>query len=156
MQGAVHPQLLSGHETVHLGMIEVEHLGELGMGHAVRADLPHGNAIAQHLVLRLVDLQQGIAHEGLFKRFNGFGDVSFIHPLVELDERFLEVALQQHIVVAIAPKGAAGPELLIVKAVVDIPTEAREQLAGRLLHGLFFGITVLWHIGPPTSYFCGR
>ena len=156
MQGAVHPQLLGGNKTVHLGMAEVEYLRELGIGHPVLSDLPHGDAIAQHLVLGLVGLQRGIAHERLRECLNCLGDIRFIHPFVELYERIFEVTFQQHIAVAFASKRAVSAKLFFVVAVMDVPAEAREQLAGRLLHGLLFGITVFGHLGSPASYLCGR
>ena len=137
MQRAVYPQLLSSYEAVHFWVIEVEYLGEFSAWCAVRIEFPYGNAVAQHFVLGLVGLQQGIAYERLRKRFDRLSSIGFVHPLVKFEQGIFKVAFEQHVAVALAPERARTPQLFLVEAVMNFPSHARQKLACGLLHGFF-------------------
>ena len=58
--------------------------------------------------------------------------------LVQLDQRIFQVALKEHVAIAFATEGAIFTQNLIVKAVVNAPAHAIQQLASWLLDGFLF------------------
>ena len=96
----------------------------------------HAHPSHRGAALRLVRLQQRVAHEHLLEHANRLLAFLGRQMLVQLFEGIQQVALEQHVSVRATAQGAIRTEHLFVKAVMHIPTELGEQLASRFLDGL--------------------
>ena len=72
------------------------------------------------------------------------GDASLAAP-----ERGEKLAVQQHVGIGISPERAGRPQDLLVIAVVHRPAKTAQKLARRLLDGLLFRVSALWHGASP-------
>lgn len=130
-------------------MLKVESPRELSTHGAIGLNLLHRYAIAKHLILCFVGLQQRVADKDLFQGRHGFGAFGLGKVLVQFNQRVHEIALEKDVLIGVTTQRTTGAENLIVEAVMDVPPHATKQLALGLLDSLLFGVTA-GHSLPPS------
>lgn len=142
-------QLLDGEEAVVLRALEVDHRGALILRFPVWALDRDRDAVADQIVLFLVDLQQRGGGEAVFHGALRLVELRGRDPRVQPLQRRAEVAREQDLLVAPAPEGAVLAQSLGVVGIGDVPAQlVAEQIARRALDEDVFGVFVGHGMSP--------